>query len=101
MALIARLAASGTALGVARFSADPNNQRCEFAVALRSDWKGRGLGHRLMTRLIDVAKARGIGEIVGDVLHENEAMLALAKRLGFRLMRHPEDPELVRVVKAL
>jgi acetyltransferase len=101
MALIARFAASGTALGVARFSADPNNQRCEFAVALRSDWKGRGLGHRLMTRLMDVAKARGIGEIVGDVLHENEAMLTLAKRLGFRLTRHPEDPELVRVVKAL
>jgi acetyltransferase len=101
MALIARLAENGTALGVARFSADPNNQRCEFAVALRSDWKRRGLGHRLMTRLMDVAKARGIAEMVGDVLHENEAMLNLAKRLGFTLARHPEDPELVRVVKAL
>jgi acetyltransferase len=101
MALIARLAASGTALGVARFSADPNNQRCEFAVALRSDWKGRGLGFRLMTRLIAVAKARGIAEMVGDVLHENEPMLRLAKALGFTLARHREDPELVRVVKAL
>ncbi len=101
MALIARLAGNGTALGVARFSADPNNQRCEFAVALRSDWKGRGLGHRLMTRLIAVAKARGIAEMVGDVLHENEAMLTLAKRLGFTLKRHPDDPELVRVAKAL
>jgi acetyltransferase len=101
MALIARLAGDGTALGVARFSADPNNQRCEFAVALRSDWKGRGLGYRLMTRLMDVAKARGIGEMVGDVLHENEAMLRLAKRLGFTLTRHPDDPELVRVVKTL
>jgi acetyltransferase len=101
MALLARLAEGGTALGVARFSADPNNQRCEFAVALRSDWKGRGLGYRLMTRLMDVAKARGIAEMVGDVLHENEPMLTLAKRLGFSLMRHPDDPELVRVVKAL
>ena len=101
MALLARLADSGTALGVARFSADPNNQRCEFAIALRSDWKGRGLGYRLMMRLMDVAKARGIAEMMGDVLHENEPMLTLAKRLGFALTRHPEDAELVRVVKAL
>ncbi|HEV2551454.1 MAG TPA: bifunctional acetate--CoA ligase family protein/GNAT family N-acetyltransferase [Stellaceae bacterium] len=101
MALIARLAENGTALGVARFSADPNNQRCEFAVALRSDWKGRGMGYLLMARLIAVAKARGIAEMVGDVLHENEAMLTLARGLGFALARHPDDPELVRVVKAL
>jgi acetyltransferase len=101
MALLARLAEGGTALGVARFSADPNNQRCEFAVALRSDWKGRGLGYLLMSRLMVVAKGRGIAEIVGDVLHENEPMLTLATRLGFSLTRHPEDAELVRVVKAL
>jgi acetyltransferase len=100
MALLARLA-DGTALGIARFSADPNNQRCEFAVALRSDWKGRGLGYLLMTRLINVAKARGIAEMVGDVLHENEPMLKLAKTLGFALTRHPDDAELIRVVKAL
>jgi len=54
-----------------------------------------------MMRLMDVAKARGIAEMMGDVLHENEPMLTLAKRLGFALTRHPEDAELVRVVKAL
>ena len=101
MAIVARLAANGAALGVARFSADPDNRRAEFAVALRSDWKSRGLGHLLMTRIIDIARARGIAEIIGDVLHENEPMLKLAKRLGFALEAHPDDPELVRVVKPL
>jgi acetyltransferase len=101
MALVARRAEDGTALGVARFSADPDNRRAEFAVALRSDWKGKGLGYLLMTRLLDIARRRGIAEIVGDVLHENEPMLTLAKSLGFALASHPEDPELVRVRKAL
>jgi acetyltransferase len=101
MAILARSDESAPVLGVARFSADPDNRRAEFAVALRSDWKGRGLGYLLMNRLIDVARRRGIAEIIGDVLHENEPMLKLARRLGFTLANHPEDRELVRVVKTL
>ncbi len=101
MALVARRDGDGAALGVARFSSDPDRRRAEFAVALRSDWKGRGLGFLLMTRIIDIARQRGIGEIIGDVLHENAPMLKLAQSLGFRLASHPDDPELVRVVKPL
>jgi acetyltransferase len=101
MALIARLAADGAPLGVVRIAADPDNRRAEFAIALRSDWKGRGLGYLLMERIIAVAQSRGTGEIFGDVLHENDPMLKLARALGFALTAHPEDPELVRVVKRL
>lgn len=101
MAILARLDEHAPVLGVARFSADPDNRRAEFAIALRSDWKGRGLGYLLMSRLIDIARRRGIAEIIGDVLHENEPMLKLARRLGFTLADHPEDRELVRVTKAL
>lgn len=101
MAVVARLDADGPALGVARFSADPDNRRCEFAVALRSDWKSKGLGFLLMARIIDIARQRGIAEMIGDVLHENEPMLSLAKSLGFALTAHPEDRELVRVTKKL
>ena len=101
MALVARLTDNGMALGVARFSADPDNRRAEFAVAARSDWKGRGLGTLLMNRIIDIARQRGIAEIIGDVLHENEPMLSLARHLGFTLAILPQDPEVVRVTKAL
>jgi acetyltransferase len=62
MALIALDA--GQVLGVSRFAADPDNRRAEYAVEVRSDWKGRGLGYLLMTRLIDVARRRRIGELV-------------------------------------
>jgi acetyltransferase len=46
----------GIALGVAHFFADPDRQRAEYAIAVRSDWKGRGVGFLLMTRLIELAR---------------------------------------------
>ena len=39
----------GMALGVAHFFADPDKLRAEYAIAVRSDWKGRGVGYLLMT----------------------------------------------------
>jgi acetyltransferase len=101
MALVALTEDGGTALGVARFAADPDNRRAEYAIGLRSDWKGRGLGHLLMTRLMEVAARRGIGELDGDVLRENDTMLQVCRDLGFAVGRHPDDAELVRVSKRL
>ncbi|HLJ64369.1 MAG TPA: GNAT family N-acetyltransferase, partial [Stellaceae bacterium] len=102
MALIAFSAsAAATALGVARFAADPDHARAEFAIALRSDWKGRGLGYFLLTRLLEVARQRGIGEIFGDIEGGNEPMLGLARALHFVVARHPEDPRLLRATKKL
>jgi acetyltransferase len=101
MALVALDAGGGAALGVARFAADPDNRRAEYAIGIRSDWQRRGLGRLLMGRLIDVARGRGVGEIYGDVLHENEAMLHLCRELGFALTAHPDDDALVRVRRNL
>ena len=97
MALLAHSIDGQTAFGVVRYSADPDNQQAEYAIALRSDWKARGLGHLLMTRLIEVARRRGIGMLVGDVLRENEAMLDLCRHLGFKVTAHPEDAAALRV----
>ncbi len=87
--------------GVVRISADPDNRRAEYAVTVRSDLKGTGLGYVLMQTIIDYARKRGIGEIFGVVLRENERMLAICRELGFALRGVPEDPSLVEVVLAL
>jgi acetyltransferase len=68
---------------------------------VRSDWKGRGLGYLLMTRLIEIAAARGIGELVGEVLHENRRMLEMCRTFGFSLATDPDDAALVVVRKRL
>ena len=82
----------GVALGVAHFFADPDKLRAEYAVAVRSDWKGRGLGFALMTRLIEIARQRGIGKLTGEVLLENEPMLQMCRELGFGITRKPTRP---------
>ena len=58
----------GMVLGIARYFADPDRFQAEYAVAVRSDWKGRGVGYVLMVKLIEIARQYGIGELVGDVL---------------------------------
>ena len=82
-------------LGVVRTVTDPDNQSAEFAVLVRSDMKGQGLGHMLMNRIIDYCRSRGTAEIKGLVLASNESMLGLARRLGFRIEAGPEPDTVV------
>ena len=104
MALVALK--DGAALGVARFHAEPAAclqlaRRAEYAVAVRSDWKGRGLGYLLMTRLIAVAQEWRIGELVGQVLSENHRMLVMCRELGFSIASDPNDATIIQVRKVL
>jgi len=85
-------------LGVARVIADPDNLQAEFAIAVRSDLKGKGLGTILMQRLIAYCKSRGTGEIVGEALPRNTALIELARGLGFEVRRSPgEDTVAMRL----
>ena len=70
-------------VGTVRAIADPDNVESEFGIVLRADQKGAGLGRLLMERIIRWAKAQGQQRMVALVLRENEAMLSLARRLGF------------------
>jgi acetyltransferase len=78
-------------LGVARAVSDPDNEQAEFAVVVRSDLKGRGLGPILMTRLIDYCRSHGTGELVGEVLAYNSRMLGMMTRFGFDITPMPGD----------
>ena len=88
-------------LGVARATATPDNASAEFAVLVRSDLKGRGLGRALLEKLIRYCRGRGTQELTGDVLSGNVGMLHLAARLGFRTEFAPEDPRVTRVTLEL
>jgi GNAT superfamily N-acetyltransferase len=101
LALLAFAVGGENVLGVARFSADTDHRASEFAIAVRSDWKGRGLGHLLMARLIYLAWQRGINKLVGQVLPENAAMLQLCREFGFTITLDPRDPKLRLASKTL
>lgn len=83
-----------------RIAGDPNGERCEFAIGVRHDQGGKGLGIRLMQRIIDYAHERGFREIYGDILRENGAMLAVCRKLGFRIEPGSES-NIVRATRTL
>lgn len=83
--------------GIVRLAADPDNERAEYAILIRHDLTGLGLGPMLMRRIINYAKNKGIGELYGEVLPDNRPMLRLCEAFGFKRRRDPDDPELVLV----
>ena len=94
MAFIAIGRATGGMLGVVRLHANSAYDSGEYAILLRSDLKGHGLGWRLMQMMIDYARAEGLHVIEGQVLQENRTMLRMCRELGFDVATDPTDPEL-------
>jgi acetyltransferase len=72
-------------LGVVRAVADPDNISAEFAIIVRSDLKGKGLGTILMAKLIDYCRSHGTREITGDALSFNAGVLNLVAKFGFEV----------------
>ena len=72
MAFVASEESSGRMVGVARLHADPNRESREFAITVRSDFKGHGLGWMLMQLIIEYARTMGLRVIEGRTLWENK-----------------------------
>lgn len=77
-----------TLLGVARYVREGPD--AEFAIVIADAWQGRGIGSRLLKKLIDVARRQGIRRLYGDILATNRPMLEFVRKLGFTLGRHEE-----------
>lgn len=78
-------------LGVVRVQTDPDNTQAEFAMAVRSELKGIGLGARLLQKMIDYCRSQGTKEMMGCTMLENSGMANLARKLGFTVKYNRED----------
>lgn len=101
MAFVAFDEASGDILGVVRIHSDPAGESAEYAILLRSDLKGRGLGWALMQMIIEYGKSEGLKRIIGQILQENSVMLKMCRELGFEVKTNPEDRGLCDVTLVL
>ncbi len=101
MAFVAVAEATGELLGVVRFVADPDYAQGEYAILVRSDLKGRGLGWRLMQHLTEYARAEKIERLYGCVLAENTTMLRMCRELGFSVEPEAGDAAVRRVMLRL
>jgi RimJ/RimL family protein N-acetyltransferase len=101
MAFIAFDEAKCEMLGVVRLHLDPDGDGGEFAVIVRSAFKGHGLGWLLMRRIIEYARMIGLKRVHGQVLAENTTMLRMCAELGFRIEDDPTSKGVKRVAHDL
>ena len=90
----------GTALevGVCRYISNPDGETCEFALVVADAWQHKGIGHRLMGALMDIARDKGLKTMEGEVLGSNRNMLGLVASLGFSV-GEGDEPTIRKVVK--
>ena len=80
---------SGEMLGVGRVHLLSHSDTAEYAVLVRSDLKGRGLGWLLMQKLIEYARSEGIQELRGEVLVGEFNHARHVRRAWLRYRREP------------
>jgi acetyltransferase len=88
-------------IGVSRYITNPDQTTCEFSLVVSDACAGQGLGSRLMLSIMDVARSKGLAEVEGLVLANNEGMLRLMRSLGFVINPFPEDHDFKLCTKTL
>jgi acetyltransferase len=91
MAFVAFDEATNEMVGVVQIHSDSIYESGEYAILLRSDLKGKGLGWALMQLIIEYAKSEGLKAISGEVLQENTVMLEMCRELGFEVKTDPVE----------
>jgi acetyltransferase len=81
-------------VAVARY-ARTSPESADVAIVVSDAWQGKGLGRRLLVRLIELARARGIRRLEGEMLSENLPIRNLLASLGFAFRRDPEGGDLI------
>lgn len=97
MAFVAFDETTNQLVGVVRIHSDSLYETGEYAILLRSDLKGRGLGWALMQIIIEYARSEGLKAISGDVLAENTVMLEMCRSLGFEVKSDLVEPDVCSV----
>ncbi len=100
MALLA-VRPDGTTVGVARLVREMDTGEAEFAIIMQADAKGRGVASAMMHQLLAWGRAKGVREVVGQVLADNAPMLAFIRKLGFKIRRTPGDADVMEARLAL
>jgi acetyltransferase len=94
MAFIAIEGTTGKMLGVVRLHTEADFSSAEYAILIRSDLKGLGLGSMLMKMIIEYGRAEGVPSIRGQVLSRNAPMLDMCRQLGFEIRPDPQNSDI-------
>ena len=72
----------GRLVGVAQFDRPDDGPRAEVAIEVAKDWQNLGLGTKLLTRLAEMARERGVHEFTATYYADNIAIRRLLREVG-------------------
>ena len=87
-------------VGVARYCETDEPDTAELGVSVTDSWQRSGVATLLLQQLMTYAREQGICRLLGLVLPDNEAMIALARRLRFTVSYDPAQ-HLFRMTREL
>ena len=76
-------------VGVARYGETDEPGIAELGVSVADAWQRSGIASLLIQQLVRYAQAQGLRRLIGSVLPDNLAMIALARRLAFTVRYDP------------
>jgi GNAT superfamily N-acetyltransferase len=88
-------------IATAMLAADAGLKRAEVAIAVRPDYRQRGVGWTLLDFVARDARARGIARLESIECRDNVAAVDLEKEMGFTAEPYPGDAGLTLVHKDL
>ena len=91
----------GQVVASALLAMDQARERGEVAVAIRPDYKQRGISWTLLEHVTRYATARGLKMIESIESRDNRAAIALEQEMGFTLSPIEGEPSLVLVRRSL
>lgn len=85
MGLVVCEPTQGEIVAMARYDVDPGTGLADIAFVVRDGWQRRGLGTRLMRRMLEIARSKAVVGFTADVLAGNLGMLMVFQKSGLRV----------------
>ena len=76
-------------IGTCRYIVKGDSNHAELTVVLRDDWQRKGMGKRMVTRVVDIARSKGIASIEILLDYRNEGMKRIFASLGYPVSYEP------------
>ncbi len=74
-------------LAIARLSKLAGTDDATFAILVKDKWQKRGIGKKLLSSLIDIAKEEGIEYLISSMFTDNVSMQKICRDLGFKIKK--------------
>ncbi|HSX14200.1 MAG TPA: bifunctional acetate--CoA ligase family protein/GNAT family N-acetyltransferase [Chlamydiales bacterium] len=74
-------------LGIIRLSKVPKSDEATISMTVKDQWQNKGIGSKLMEKILQIAKQENVQHITAHMLEENRLMQKLLTRFHFTLKK--------------